>query len=186
MEPGAGDAERGGLFINLVSSSHWRAQTPYPTHPSRTIRVGVDSCAAVSVTPVGLVPEIEAVQDNEEPKTYYSCNRQEIKDEGEKRYMGRIRGVGGVIRGRFRAAQVHRTLMSVSDMVDKGVRVVFDKENGKDVSHFVIKKTGRRVALDRTNRVYDFPLELDIGAVNAQPLAGEVTSPGNWRRGSRP
>ena len=50
--------------------------------------------------------------------------------------------------------------MAVSDMVDHGARVIFDKVDGQDISHFIVKRTGQKVRLHRTKGVYDMYMKV--------------------------
>ena len=59
--------------------------------------------------------------------------------------------------GRFRVAPVSRTLMSLSQMVEQGIKVVFDSTAGKDSSHMVIKKCGVKIPLVKKNKVCVLP-----------------------------
>ena len=48
-------------------------------------------------------------------------------------------------------------LMSLSQMVEQGIKVVFDSTAGKDPSHMVIKKCGVKIPLVKKNKVYVLP-----------------------------
>ena len=50
--------------------------------------------------------------------------------------------------------------MSVSQMVDKGYRVVFDAENGVDTSYFENKRTGNKIKIPRSGKTYE--IEMDV------------------------
>ena len=51
--------------------------------------------------------------------------------------------------------------MAVGEMVEKGMRDVFDKDSGRDVSEVTIKQTGERLPLVKRNGIYVLELELD-------------------------
>ena len=55
----------------------------------------------------------------------------------------------------FQVAQVHKALGSVSQMVKKGNRVIFDMdEEGRDVSHITNKQTQENIPMRLENGVY--------------------------------
>ena len=47
--------------------------------------------------------------------------------------------------------------MSLSQLVEQGIKVVFDSIVGKDSSHMVIKKCGVKIPLVKQNKVYVLP-----------------------------
>ena len=51
-------------------------------------------------------------------------------------------------------------MMSVSEMVDRNMRVTFDKVEGKDVSHVTDKITGECFAMERKSKVYELDFEV--------------------------
>ena len=92
--------------------------------------------------------------------TYYTATKEPIVDEGLQVVKGRAHGEGPVLTARFRVAPVSRTLMALSQMVDQGIRLVFDSVDGHDASYMVIKKTGYKIPLVRKNKVYTLPIAL--------------------------
>ena len=54
-----------------------------------------------------------------------------------------------------------------------GIRLVFDKEDGVDISALTIKQTGVRIPIDRENMVYNLPLHIDAPEQN---FSGQGTS----------
>ena len=88
--------------------------------------------------------------------TYYTATKEPISDEGLQIVEGRAHGNGTTLVRRFRVAPVCRTLMSLSQMVEQGIKVVFDSTAGKDSSHMVIKKCGVKIPLVKKNKVYVF------------------------------
>ena len=119
------------------------------------IDVGIDSCAAASVIPRGLL-QLPVRRDGR-GSTYYTATKEPISDEGLQVVEGRAHGDGPTLVGRFRVAPVSRTLMSLSQMVEQGIKVVFDSTAGKDSSHMVIKKCGVKIPLVKKNKVYVLP-----------------------------
>ena len=119
------------------------------------IDIGIDSCAAASVIPRGLL-QLPVRRDGR-GGTYYTATKEPISDEGLQVVEGRAHGDGPTLVGRFRVAPVSRTLMSLSQMVEQGIKVVFDSTAGKDSSHMVIKKCGVKIPLVKKNKVYVLP-----------------------------
>ena len=115
------------------------------------IDIGIDSCAAASVIPRGLL-QLPVRRDGR-GGTYYTATKELISDEG----LQIVEGDGPTLVGRFRVASVSRTLMSLSQMVEQGIKVVFDSTAGKDSSHLVIKKCGVKIPLVKKNKVYVLP-----------------------------
>ena len=102
------------------------------------IDIGIDSCAAASVIPRGLL-QLPVRRDGR-GGTYYTAKKQPISDEGLQIVEGLAHVDGPTLLGRFRVASVSRTFMSLSQVVEQGIKVVFDSTAGKDSSHMVIKK----------------------------------------------
>ena len=119
------------------------------------IDIGIDSCAAASVIPRGLL-QLPVRRDGR-GDTYYTATKEPISDEGLQIVEGRAHGDGPTLVGRFRVASVSRTLMSLSQMVEQGIKVVFVSTAGKDSSHMVIKKCGVKIPLVKKNKVYVLP-----------------------------
>ena len=119
------------------------------------IDIGIDSCEAASVIPRGLL-QLPVRRDGR-GGTYYTATKEPISDEGLQIVEGLAHGNGPTLVGRFRVASVSRTLMSLSQMVEQGIKVVFDSTAGKDSSHMVIKKCGMKIPLVKKNKVYVLP-----------------------------
>ena len=93
--------------------------------------------------------------------TYRTATNQAVKDEGLRELIGRPNGQGEVMGIRARVADVHKALLSVAEVVDKGFRVVFDTDqDGRDTSHMVRKSTGQRVEFRRRNKVYEIDWDI--------------------------
>ena len=71
------------------------------------IDVGIDSCAAASVIPRGLL-QLPVRRDGH-GSTYYTATKEPIADEGLQVVEGRAHGDGPTLVGRFRVAPVSRT-----------------------------------------------------------------------------
>ena len=139
----------GAMFVCALSKQR------VGSNGETVIDIGIDSCAAASVIPRGLL-QLPVRRDGR-GGTYYTATKEPISDEGLQIVEGRAHGDGTTLVGRFRVAPVSRTLMSLSQMVEQGIRVVFDSTAGKDSSHMVIKKCGVKIPLVKRNKVYVLP-----------------------------
>ena len=127
----------GAMFVCALSKQR------VGSNGETVIYIGIDSCAAASVIPRGLL-QLPVRRDGR-GGTYYTATKEPISDEGLQIVEGRAHGDGPTLVGRFRVAPVSRTLMSLSQMVEQGIKVVFDSTSGKDSSHIVIKKCGVKI-----------------------------------------
>ena len=100
------------------------------------------------------------VKDKTSGTTYYTATKEPITDEGMQLLEGRAYCKGLMLKARLRIVKgVSRTLMSVSQMTDQGIKVVFQKDlkTQKDTSYIEILETGTRIPLLRKDRVYVIP-----------------------------
>jgi hypothetical protein len=159
-----------GLFITAFSVDERRATPPERPRdsprldalgqPDRLV-MGVDSGAAVTVIPKWSCDTYPIVKGSEVGTTYRTATNQNVRDEGLRELLGRPNGQSPVMGIRARVANVHKALLSVAEVVDKGFRVVFDTdENGRDTSHMVRKSDGQRVEFNRRNKVYEIDWEI--------------------------
>ena len=135
----------------------------------RKIRIGVDSCACESVMSEDILHDYP-LNTKGRGRKYQCANKTKIVDQGSRHIFGRIQGRSAVSAWRFRVTKVHRALLSVSQMVDQGYRVVFDSDDTcgrggstdsrKDVSYFQNKETGVKVKIPRSGRTYE--IEMDV------------------------
>ena len=89
--------------------------------------MGVDSGAAVTVIPKWSRDAYPVVMGDGAGTTYRAATNQAVRD-GPAELVGRPNGQGPVMGIRARVADVHKALISVAEVVDKGFRVVFDTE----------------------------------------------------------
>ena len=135
--------------------------------------MGVDSGAAVAVIPKWSCDAYPVVMGDGAGTTYRTATNQAVRDEGLRELIGRPNGQGPVMGIRARVADVHKALLSVAEVVDKGFRVVFDTDNkGRDTSHMVRKSDGHRVEFHRRNNVY----EIDWDILPYQPAPRDTKS----------
>ena len=161
-EPSAAQVTLEGLFVNGIFKDVPEISAFDRPQPPKMVRMGIDSCAGVSVLPRAVCCDYPAVPNSESKRgvCYKTANDQPVKDEGTRSLLGYPAG-GRRLRGvHTRVADVHRALLCVAELVDGGQRVVFDKENGQDVSHMVDKKTGEILPMQRRNNVYEMDWEI--------------------------
>ena len=72
--------------------------------------------------------------------------------EGEQR--ARVRGA------RFRVAPVSRPLMAISDMLDRGQKVIFERDaHGRNISG-IYEKNGTKIPIDEKKRTFEVRMNL--------------------------
>jgi len=151
------EAELGGLFLCPLDIAGIEGDR----QKDRTLRIGVDSCAAASVLPTGSCTEYPVVRDGVTGAKYRAANGAVILDEGERTIYGAFDGHAGVRGARFRVADVSRPLMAIADMLDQGHRIVFDRDDcGQNVSVIVNKKTGKKLPIKERNRTFEIEMRL--------------------------
>ena len=112
------------------------------------VRVGVDSCAALSVTPPNVFPQpIEATPHVGEE--YMAANKGTIKNVGQQTVQAYTNEYLP-IQQKFQVTQVHRPLAAVSEMEDNDKTVVISK-----YGRFIIdNNTGVWTNIERENGTY--------------------------------
>ena len=173
--PGVDSLAMEGLFIIAFCVDEKSASLPLERSPpekraaphlnsfgqSDRLTMGVDSGAAVTVIPRWSCGAYPVVKGDRAGVTYRTATNQAVKDEGLRELIGRPNGQGEVMGIRARVADVHKALLSVAEVVDKGFRVVFDTDqDGRDTSHMVRKSTGQRVEFRRRNKVYEIDWDI--------------------------
>ena len=99
--------------------------------------------------------------DEASKRTYRTACDTRVKDEGEKSVFGFVPGSNTATGAKFRVGNITKCPMSVADMNDKGMRVVFDQDDrGNDISHAPHKATGEKVLFSRKGKIFNF--EIDV------------------------
>ena len=121
------------------------------------VSFGIDSGAAATTLPQDWCTDypLEKVGIG---KGYYSASGEAIPDLGRRRLV--VTTAGCVKAVRVRVTRVRRALMSVYDMCLAGHRVVFDIEDGVDMSYVLHKKTGQTIKPELRNRTWDLDVEV--------------------------
>jgi hypothetical protein len=139
--------------------------------PCERVTLGIDSGAAVTIVPRGICTDYP-LQQNDRSRVhggYRAANGQMIIDEGSRVLFYKDGKDTRAIRARV--GDVSKGLVSVSEMVDCGHRVVFDC----DGSYAVHKQTGKKTYFKRRNKVFE--IDVDIVPYAMAPDAG--TMPGH-------
>ena len=167
--PGVDSLAVEGIFIIAFSVDDERAAPLERTPPEKRaaphwnsfgqsdrLTVGVDSGAAVTVIPRRSRDAYPVVKSDGARVTYRTAMNQAVRDEGLRELIGRPNGQGEVMGIRAGVADVHKALLSVAEVVEKGFRVVFDADqDGLDISYMVRNSNGQRVEFRRRNKVYE-------------------------------
>ncbi len=120
---------------------------------SRTLGIGVDSGAAVSVAPASWFVDylLHGTEESMAGTFYCTANGAQVADQGTRYLLGYPEGCQEVRGLRLRAVQVTKPLLSVSEMVDAGYSVIFDSDH----SCAVHKRTGVSIPIHRRDKIYE-------------------------------
>ena len=182
-ESGEPDEEIGGLMIGMVerrgarSSSRNHVGGPTSAGSSATrfrarsssagstatkpvgapdrlerIDIAVDSGAAVSAIGPQVCQDYPVMEHESSGRLYVAANGTRITDLG-RRTPSLWTDDGQVVSAGFSVTNVRRPLLSVSQAVSKGMRIVFDSESNGG-SWMECKKTGRRMKLEQRNGIF--------------------------------
>ena len=137
------------------------------------IKMYVDSGAADTVAPVASMPNIEPDTTNATAEGFTVADGTVIPNAGVKEGIISTQEWSGLKGIAFQVAPVHKTLLSVSRMVDRGHRVVFDS----DWSYIEDIATGERTTLVRENGLY--ALRAWVRPRNIRPEEKKPAHPGS-------
>ena len=118
------------------------------------ITFGIDSGAAMTCAPMTAAPDYPAVPDKEAGKVYESATGQQVIDEGVSRLVCMQNGKVRIIK--TRRAGVTKPLLSVHDMTQQGLRVVFEKDHG----FAEVIQTGERIPFVHKNKVWELTMDV--------------------------
>ena len=128
--------------------------------------ITMDSGAGNSVMPRRMVIQKDQIRESEGSKNgvqYVAANNGRIPNEGE--YDLKFSTTEGNKQClTFQIAEVNKALCSISNLVDRGYKVVFDKnvKTDQDTSHMIHKKTGVITRYRRTRNVWVLDAFVDI------------------------
>ena len=119
-------------------------------------RITIDSGAAESVMPMEYLPEIKVLPSEGSRKgvQYVTANGGKMPNLGEHKVHFKTAD-GGTSSVVFQVTHARKPLASVSKIVEKGNRVVFDKES----SYIENLHTGKRVPIELYNGTYHLDVE---------------------------
>ena len=122
-------------------------------------KITIDSGAAESVMPKGMLPNEPAVEGQAKKSgvKYVAANGARMENLGEKRARFKRDGAAGINSITFQVTDVSKPLASVSRILDKGNRVVFSR--GPEGSYIENLKTGEWAPLKEERGT--FVLEVD-------------------------
>jgi len=165
-EPCAGRG-RGEETNELCEVSDKRVRTD---GSNRVITFAIDSAACTTVVPTQheAARGYKVWKDQAYGRTYGTAKKggSRIKDEGKRILQTKIQGGELPKRLTTRVADVHRPLMAVGDMVDKGHAVLFDAGG----SYAMNKKTGVKTPFVRKGKGWEVAFDLE-----APETANEVS-----------
>ena len=115
--------------------------------PAGTGRITIDSGAAESVLPVGMMPGEETVEGESKRKgvRYVAANGGKMENHGEKTVRFRRNGSEAVNSITFQVSGVSKPLAPVSQILDKGNTVVFSRSC--EGSYIRNEATGEKVPI---------------------------------------
>ena len=126
----AGDelAERGCIemaSVVLNALEIGAVQLPVKDH---RIRIGIDSCAAVTVFPKSVADDCPMLDTPGKAKSYRPASGKPLPDLGARKVQVKLKD-GSLRYVNPRVAKTHRTLMAVSEMNDMGHDVFFPRSD---------------------------------------------------------
>ena len=127
----------------------------------------MDSGSADNVMPLRLVRKRGKVRSSAAQRAgvhYVTASNTRIPNKGETDFKFKTKE-GRPVSWCFQVAEVNKMLASVSDRVDAGCRVTYDKDmtTGIDLSTVYDKNTGETIKMRRDNNVWVVDAYIDIG-----------------------
>ena len=152
------DPNLDGIFLNAIYQMY---EPDICGVCDATMRIGIDSCAAVSVIPNGMSHNF-IHKDDQTGTKYTAANGTPIVDLGRQEISGKTDTQGTKVRGlKFRVADVGRPLLAVIDLVEKRKRVVFDMDDaGRNISYIEDKVTHEHTPIGLRNRTFEMKMEV--------------------------
>ena len=121
---------------------------------------GIDSGAAASVLPLAQCTDYPIQHTSDKNISYRAATNQPVMDKGMRALMGYL-GDSPKPRGnKFRVTDVTKALLAVSEMVDAGYRIVFDRADGVDISHAVHKESDDMLGFTQRNKIYEVEVQV--------------------------
>ena len=128
---------------------------------NRKIRIGIDSCAAVTVVTKdsGRKTTRRAQDTSGKAKSYRLASGKLLPDLGARKVQVKLKD-GSLRCVNPRVADTHRDLMAVSEMNDMGHDVVFPRSDRGIKAYAYHEGSDTKLELERVNGVFELPFEL--------------------------
>ena len=123
------------------------------------IRIGIDSCAAVTVFPKSVADDYPMLDTPGKAKSYRPASGKLLPDLGARKVQVKLRD-GSLRYVNPRVADTHRALMAVSEMNDIGHDVFFPRSDRCSKAFAHHESSGTKLELERVNGVFGLPVEL--------------------------
>ena len=123
------------------------------------LRIGVDSCAAVTVFPIAVAADYPLLQIPGKATSYRPASGKLLPDLGARKVQVKLRdGSRRIVNPRV--ADTHRALMAVSEMNDQGHDIFFPRTDRNIKAYAYHEKTNTKMEFDRVNGVFELPVEI--------------------------
>ncbi len=135
------------------------------------VTITVDSGAAISVMPEDIASELPIQESNASRNntTFRAANGGILKSMGRRKIKGTTSN-GMPCSASFEVSKVTKTLGAVSEMIDKGNKVVFDE----DECYILNKETNRKTKIRRRGGAFEFDIYYE--KVNSKNANGTLRS----------
>eukprot|EP00971_Amphidinium_carterae_P351082 6491901-Amphidinium_carterae.2 len=144
----------------------WPQGPPFCFFPRPKLKV--DSAAGASAVLVGASQE-PMQQDDKSGRLYYTASGEKLYDRGVQHVRGTVKGASAPIDVKLRVIDIREGLLSVPEIVDRGLNVVFDNE-GSYAEH---KASGERLLFQREGMSFEMLMHVlpgPFGRQGAEPL----------------
>ena len=142
--------------IDLNALEIGEVQLPEEDH---RIRIGIDSCAAVTVFPKSVAGDYPMLQTSGEAKSYRPASGKLLVYLGARKVQVKLKD-GSLRYVNPRIADTHNALIAVSNMNDMGHNVFFPRSDTNIKAYAHHEGSGTMLDLERVNGVVELPVEL--------------------------
>ena len=153
----AGDelAETGCIEVASVDLNALEIGAMQLPEKGHRIRIGIDSCAAVTVFPKSVEDDYSMLDMPGKAKSYRPASGKLLPDLGARKVQVKLRDVS-LRYVNARVADTHRALMAVSEMNDMGHDVFFPRCDRGIKAYAYHESSGTKLQLERVNGVFRF------------------------------
>jgi len=150
--PSAATAEADCLELNVLEIGAMLQE-------GKQVRIGVDSCAAVTVFPKHIAVDYPISNTPGKAKSYRPASGAVVPDLGTRKVQVRLSdGSQRIVNPRI--ADTHRALMAVSEMNDMGHDVFFPRTDRDMKAYAYHEATGTKMELERRNGIYELAVDV--------------------------